>query len=85
MRNLSCKLSSQAIAVVSIGSQIQDIVEEEVRDGLCEEMAREKGVEAQTPQDAQKDTLAATKVVHERWLVDTCRIQDAGGQWPVTG
>jgi len=26
-------------------------------------MAREKGVEAQTPQDAQKDTLAATKVI----------------------
>jgi len=48
-------------------------------------MAREKGIEAQTPQDAQKDTLAATQVVHERWLVDTCRIQDAGGQWPVTG
>jgi hypothetical protein len=32
-------------------------------------MAPEKSVKAQTPQDAQKDTLAATKIVHERLFV----------------
>jgi hypothetical protein len=34
-------------------------------------MAREKSVKAQTPQDAQKDTLAATEVIHEPMLVET--------------
>jgi hypothetical protein len=28
-------------------------------------MAREKSIKAQTPQDAQKDTLAATEIVRE--------------------
>jgi hypothetical protein len=39
-------------------------------------MAREKSIEAQTPQDAQKDTLAATEVIHGRWLVET--LSDTG-------
>jgi hypothetical protein len=32
-------------------------------------VAREKSVKAQTPQDAQKDTLAATEIGHEPVLV----------------
>jgi len=36
-------------------------------------VAPEKGIEAQTPQDAQKDTLAA-KIIHERWLVGTLSV-----------
>jgi hypothetical protein len=46
-------------------------------------MAREKGVEAQTPQDAQKDTLAATEVGHERWLVEI--LSDTGCRMAVAG
>jgi hypothetical protein len=48
-------------------------------------VAPEEGIEAQAPQDAQKDTLAATKVIHERWLVETLSIMDAGWRSPVTG
>jgi hypothetical protein len=29
-------------------------------------VAQEESVEAQTPQDAEKDTLAATKIIHGR-------------------
>jgi hypothetical protein len=33
-------------------------------------VAQKESVEAQTPQDAQKDTLAATQIIHERWFVE---------------
>jgi hypothetical protein len=38
-------------------------------------VAQEESVEAQTPQEAQKDTLAATKVIHERWLVEILSVK----------
>jgi hypothetical protein len=33
-------------------------------------MARQESVKAQTPQDAQKDTLAATEIAHKPPLVE---------------
>jgi hypothetical protein len=47
-----------------------EIKERRCEYGLCEEMARQESVKAQTPQDAQKDTLAATEIAHKQWLVD---------------